>query len=100
MKLVTWLLIGAVRAYQLFLSPVLPMSCRYWPSCSHYAVEALARHGPWRGGWLALARIARCHPWGGDGVDPVPERVGPSAVPRLTAGWDGGHGGRLRRGRS
>lgn len=67
-------LIGAVRIYQLVLSPVLPMSCRFWPSCSHYACEALARHGALRGTWLGLTRLARCHPWGGAGYDPVPER--------------------------
>lgn len=66
--------IGLVRAYQYVLSPVLPMSCRYHPSCSHYACEALARHGVLRGGWLALARVLRCHPWRAGGVDPVPER--------------------------
>jgi putative membrane protein insertion efficiency factor len=73
MKLVSYPLILLIRAYQWTLSPVLPMSCRYLPSCSQYACEALARHGVVRGGWLALRRIARCHPWGGSGFDPVPE---------------------------
>jgi putative membrane protein insertion efficiency factor len=63
---------GAIRAYQLLLAPVLPPSCRYYPSCSHYAVEAIARHGPWRGAWLGVRRLLRCHPWGGSGYDPVP----------------------------
>jgi uncharacterized protein len=63
----------AIRGYQLLLAPVLPPSCRYWPSCSHYAEEAVAAHGPWRGGILALRRLGRCHPWGGSGYDPVPE---------------------------
>lgn len=63
-----------VRAYQLVIGPVLPPSCRYYPSCSNYAIEALQQHGPLAGGWLAVRRILRCHPWGGDGVDPVPER--------------------------
>ncbi|MFQ6017322.1 MAG: membrane protein insertion efficiency factor YidD [Kiloniellaceae bacterium] len=80
MKLVRHILIGFVRVYQLALSPVLPMSCRYLPSCSQYACEALARHGVLRGGWLAIARIARCHPWGGDGYDPVPETFGRNTV--------------------
>ena len=61
-----------IRAYQLLLSPVLPASCRYWPSCSNYAQEAIAVHGAARGSWLALRRVLRCHPWGGSGLDPVP----------------------------
>lgn len=65
-----------IRGYQLFVSPVLPASCRYAPSCSHYALEAIGRFGPARGGWLALRRIARCHPWGGQGADPVPDSPG------------------------
>ena len=66
------LLIGLVRVYQYGLSPLLPGSCRYTPSCSHYAVEALRKHGAWRGGRLPLKRILSCHPWGGHGHDPVP----------------------------
>jgi len=66
------LLMGLVQAYRLCLSPWLPPRCRYLPTCSEYALEALARHGAWRGGWLAARRIARCHPWGGSGLDPVP----------------------------
>jgi putative membrane protein insertion efficiency factor len=64
----------AVRTYQLFVSPLLPPSCRFLPSCSDYAIEALERHGALRGGGLALWRLARCHPWGGSGYDPVPRR--------------------------
>jgi putative membrane protein insertion efficiency factor len=63
----------AIRGWQLLLAPVLPPSCRFEPSCSRYADEAIARHGPWRGVWLAARRLARCHPWGGSGYDPVPE---------------------------
>jgi putative membrane protein insertion efficiency factor len=63
---------GLIRLYQLVLSPVLPPSCRYLPSCSEYAIEALASHGVLAGSWLAARRIARCHPWGGSGYDPVP----------------------------
>lgn len=74
---------GAVRGYQLILSPLLPPSCRYLPTCSDYAVEALACHGVLRGGGLALCRLARCHPWGGSGYDPVPPRR--SATPAETA---------------
>lgn len=63
---------GLIRGYQLLISPLLPYSCRYLPSCSAYAAEAIAVHGPFKGGWLAFRRICRCHPWGGDGYDPVP----------------------------
>ncbi len=63
---------GAVRGYQLMISPLLPPSCRYLPTCSAYAIEAIERHGALRGLWLALRRLARCHPWGGSGYDPVP----------------------------
>ncbi len=61
-----------IRAYQLLLSPMLGASCRYSPTCSQYAVQAIRKHGPFKGGWLAIKRIARCHPWGGHGHDPVP----------------------------
>jgi len=63
---------AAMRAYQLLISPVLPPSCRYLPTCSDYAIEALAQHGPLRGSGLTVRRLARCHPWGGSGYDPVP----------------------------
>ena len=61
-----------IRAYQLIVAPILPPSCRFYPSCSHYAAEAIEQHGPWRGLVLALRRLLRCHPWGGSGYDPVP----------------------------
>ena len=64
--------IGLVRGYQLVLSPLLPPACRYYPSCSAYAIEALERHGAVRGSWLAVRRIARCHPFRPGGYDPVP----------------------------
>ena len=67
-------LVALIRLYRYALSPVLPRNCRYHPTCSAYAIEALERHGVARGGWLALRRILRCHPWGGQGYDPVPER--------------------------
>ena len=74
-------LILLVRAYQVGLSPLLPASCRYTPSCSAYAVEALERHGALRGSWLTLRRLSRCHPWGGHGYDPVPPAPrGPEAL--------------------
>ncbi len=61
-----------VRAYQLVLSPLMGSQCRFQPTCSHYAIEALQKHGAWRGSWLALRRIGRCHPWHPGGYDPVP----------------------------
>ena len=64
--------IAIVRFYQLAISPYFPARCRYQPTCSAYAVEAMQKHGAWKGGWLAIKRIGRCHPWGGDGFDPVP----------------------------
>ncbi len=72
--MLTLLLRGLIRCYQLFISPVLGPSCRYLPSCSDYAAEAIERHGALVGSWLALKRLARCHPWGGSGYDPVPEQ--------------------------
>lgn len=66
------LLLGLIRLYQLTLSPWLGRQCRYEPTCSHYATEAIERHGVRRGAWLALKRLGRCHPWGRSGYDPVP----------------------------
>ncbi len=63
---------GLVRLYQLAVSPFLGPGCRFVPTCSHYAHEALLRHGTVKGGWLALRRLVRCRPWGGWGYDPVP----------------------------
>jgi uncharacterized protein len=73
---------AAVRAYQILVSPLLPPSCRFLPSCSEYAAEAIERHGPLRGVGLALSRLGRCHPWGGSGYDPVP---GPGTFDRFPA---------------
>ena len=67
------LLIAPLRVYQYAISPMLPPRCRYLPTCSSYAVEALRRHGPLSGGWLALTRVCRCHPFADGGIDPVPE---------------------------
>ena len=73
-KISRLLLIGLARGYQLLISPVLPQPCRFDPTCSRYTIEAVQVHGAARGGWLAVRRIARCHPWGGNsGYDPVPE---------------------------
>lgn len=66
------LLIGAVRAYRLLLSPMVGAACRFEPSCSFYSIEAIERHGAAAGSYLTLARIARCHPWCDGGLDPVP----------------------------
>ncbi|HEY4206022.1 MAG TPA: membrane protein insertion efficiency factor YidD [Puia sp.] len=66
-------LIALVKLYQWIVSPLLGSSkCRFTPTCSQYAIEALKKHGPFKGLWLSLRRIGRCHPWGGHGVDPVP----------------------------
>ncbi len=69
----------ALRAYKLTLSPLIGRQCRYLPTCSEYAAEALIAHGPWRGGKLAVRRLCRCHPFGGSGSDPPPQslRQGP-----------------------
>lgn len=61
-----------IKAYQLLISPLFPGSCRYTPTCSQYGIEAIKKYGPFKGGWLTLKRIGRCHPWGGHGHDPVP----------------------------
>jgi putative membrane protein insertion efficiency factor len=65
-------LILIVRGYQLWVSPVLPAACRYYPTCSAYAIEALEKYGPVNGSWLAIRRVARCHPFRAGGYDPVP----------------------------
>ena len=67
-------LVFLIRVYQRFISPFLPPSCRFYPSCSAYAVEALTVHGALRGSWLALRRLLRCGPWHPGGLDPVPPR--------------------------
>ncbi len=65
-------LVLLIQAYRFALRPLLLGSCRFCPSCSDYAIEAITRHGPWRGCWLGLRRICRCHPWSRGGMDPVP----------------------------
>jgi hypothetical protein len=71
-RLLAWPLLALVWLYRYTLSPLLGANCRFQPSCSEYAIEALRVHGAFRGSWLAARRIARCHPWGGSGFDPVP----------------------------
>ncbi len=72
-RLARTVLLLPIRAYRLFISPFLPAACRHLPTCSDYAQEALARNGAWKGSWLALSRLLRCHPWGSSGYDPVPD---------------------------
>ena len=71
-RLLSLILILPIRFYQLSISPLFPPSCRFTPTCSQYAIEAIRRHGPFKGLWLALRRLSRCHPWGGSGYAPVP----------------------------
>ena len=71
-RALAWPLIGLVKLYRLAISPWLGMNCRFQPTCSEYAIEALRTHGVFKGAWLAAKRIGRCHPWGGSGYDPVP----------------------------
>jgi putative membrane protein insertion efficiency factor len=71
-KALSFLLLLIVKAYKTFISPILPPSCRYSPTCSDYAIQAIQKYGPFKGGWLAFKRILSCNPWGGHGYDPVP----------------------------
>jgi putative membrane protein insertion efficiency factor len=71
-KALTKILLLPVYFYKYYISPLTPTSCRFVPTCSEYAVQALQKHGPFKGSWLAMKRILRCHPWGGSGFDPVP----------------------------
>ena len=88
-----WLLVLPIRAYQVAISPLLGPRCRFYPSCSAYAVEALRVHGPLRGTWLAARRLLRCHPWNLGGLDPVPQTTTPEPpVQHRTAAPD--HGAR------
>ena len=83
MKPVDWLFGALIRGYQVLLSPMLQPACRFHPTCSQYALDAIGRFGAARGGWMALRRIGRCHPWGNAGFDPIPE---------TKRGGGGGHG--------
>ena len=83
------ILTAFIRFYQVAISPWTPPSCRYTPTCSAYALEAIRVHGAGQGGWLALKRLASCHPWGGHGYDPVPLRLkGERSVEALTGSAD------------
>ena len=94
MTLAAHALRALVLTYRYTLSSLIGRSCRFVPTCSEYALEALERHGARRGGWLTLRRMARCHPWGGSGLDPVP---GERTTGPIT-GWDccdGSHAGAM-----
>ncbi|MBR5935343.1 MAG: membrane protein insertion efficiency factor YidD [Bacteroidaceae bacterium] len=71
-KSLGWLLMLPIRFYRAFISPLTPPSCRFTPTCSQYAIEAITKHGPFKGTWLAVKRVLRCRPGGGSGYDPVP----------------------------
>ena len=73
-KVLSYIFLALIGFYRRSISPMLPPSCRYTPTCSQYAVEAIQRHGALKGLYLAIRRILRCHPWGGYGYDPVPEK--------------------------
>ena len=73
-KLLIYPFLLLIKTYQVLISPLTPPTCRYQPTCSHYAKEALEKHGLFYGGKLALKRIFSCHPWGGSGYDPVPDK--------------------------
>jgi putative membrane protein insertion efficiency factor len=72
LSIITFPFIVLIKIYQVLISPLFPSSCRYTPTCSHYTLEALKKYGLFKGGWLGIKRISRCHPWGGSGYDPVP----------------------------
>lgn len=85
---------GVIRLYRLTFSAVMGRTCRYLPTCSDYADEAIGRFGAWAGGWMALARVLRCHPLGASGYDPVPEDLPPAASwykPWRYGRWTGRH---------
>ena len=71
-KFLSFLLVIPIKVYQILISPILGPNCRYHPTCSQYSTEAINKHGPFKGTWLAIKRISSCHPWGGSGHDPVP----------------------------
>ena len=72
LKVLNYFLIVPIKLYQILLSPLIGPSCRFTPTCSNYAIEAINKHGPFKGFWLTIKRISKCHPWGDSGHDPVP----------------------------
>ncbi|MFO1153957.1 MAG: membrane protein insertion efficiency factor YidD [Rhodospirillales bacterium] len=81
--------LGLIHAYRLLLSPILPPTCRFEPTCSAYGLDAIRRFGAVAGGWLALRRLIRCHPWGGSGFDPVPDVLPVACRHPLATGEEG-----------
>jgi len=71
-SLLNYIFIGLIKFYRMSISPLKPPSCRFTPTCSEYAIQALKKYGPFKGLYLAVRRVLRCHPWGGHGYDPVP----------------------------
>ncbi|MDD4225487.1 MAG: membrane protein insertion efficiency factor YidD [Mariniphaga sp.] len=74
LKATGWILLLPVYFYKYLISPITPATCRHYPTCSEYTVQAIKEHGPFRGSWLAAKRISKCHPWGTQGYDPVPKK--------------------------
>tara|TARA_Y100000022_G_scaffold157843_1_gene140416 strand:- start:834 stop:1055 length:222 start_codon:yes stop_codon:yes gene_type:complete len=72
LRLLSFVLVIPIKLYQILISPLIGPNCRYHPTCSQYSIEAINKHGPFKGTWLAIKRISSCHPWGGSGHDPVP----------------------------
>jgi putative membrane protein insertion efficiency factor len=83
---VRFVLVWLLRGYRVLISPLYGQVCRYHPSCSAYALQAVETHGALRGSWLAIRRLARCHPWAAGGYDPVPARQSSPSSPRVTTG--------------
>ena len=72
LRILSLILVIPIKLYQILISPLIGPNCRYHPTCSQYSIEAINKHGPFKGTWLAIKRISSCHPWGGSGHDPVP----------------------------
>jgi len=79
-KILIFPFIILIKLYKYVISPITPASCRHTPTCSNYSIEALQKHGLFRGGWLAIKRFSKCHPWGTHGFDPVPEKYGKKQI--------------------